>query len=98
MYKDLISYQLAENTSLEDLKKVAQQVVDSWMKKQPGFQKWEINSNSDGSYTDIVTWDSKEDADKATAAMANIPNAGAWYACYKEGSISSIKLTSLAKF
>jgi len=98
MYKDIITYELAENISETHLLKVAQQIVNDWMKKQAGFIKWEINSNSGNSYTDIVYWESKEAADKATVEMANIPNAGDWYACYKEGSISSIKLSEIANF
>jgi len=98
MYKDLISYQLADKVTIEQLKAIGGEIVESWMRKQPGFIKWEINSNADGSYTDIVTWESKEAADKATAEMANIPNAGRWYACYKEGTIASVKLTHIAEF
>ncbi len=98
MYKDIISYELAENVSQEHLVKVGQQIVNDWMKKLPGFIKWEIHSNSDGSFTDIVSWASKKDAEHATKEMANIPNAGDWYACYKEGSISSKNLNVLAEF
>lgn len=98
MYKDLISYELAENISEEQLLKVAGQIVNDWMKKQPGFISWEINQNSNGSYTDIVTWESKEAAKASEKDMVNIPNAGDWYACYKKGSISSQNLTSVATF
>ena len=44
MYKDIISYELAEGISEEHLLKVAEQVVDDWMKNQSGFINWEINS------------------------------------------------------
>lgn len=98
MYKDLITYELAENTTIKQLIKVAQQIVDDWMKNQDGFIKWEINTNNDDSYTDIVYWNSKGDAKKAEKEMVNIPNAADWYACYKEGSISSKNLTTLAAF
>ncbi|AWV97977.1 hypothetical protein [Arcticibacterium luteifluviistationis] len=98
MYKDLITYELAENISEEQLLKVAGQIVNDWMKKQPGFISWEINLNSNGSYTDIVTWESKETAKASEKDMVNIPNAGDWFACYKKGSISSQNLTSLVIF
>lgn len=98
MYKDIITYELAENVTKEQLLKVAGQIVKDWMKKQPGFISWEINTNSNGSYTDIVSWESKEAAKASEKDMVNIPNAGDWYACYKQGSISSQNLSSLAVF
>ena len=30
--------------------------------------------------------------------MVNIPNAGDWFSCYEEGSISSVNLTQVATF
>jgi hypothetical protein len=98
MYRDLISYKLAENITEEHLVKVAKQVVDNWMKKQPGFISWEININSTGSYTDIVTWQNKEVAKASEKKMGNIPNATEWFACYEKGSISSTNLTSITEF
>ena len=68
------------------------------MAKLNGFISWEINKGKDGSYTDIVNWETEADAKNATAEMANIPNAGDWYACYKEGSIKSQNLSSLVTF
>lgn len=98
MYKDVISYRLAENVSDDRLLKVASDVLESWMRQQPGFVKWEIHKESDGGYTDIVYWDSKDAAKNAEADMANIPNAGDWFSCYEEGSISSKNLYHLATF
>ncbi len=98
MYKDIISYELADDTSKEQLIKIAKQIVNDWMKNQVGFIKWEIHTNSDGSYTDIVHWKSQQDAKEAEKEMANIPNASDWYACYKEGTISSKNLTTIAEF
>jgi len=98
MYKDIITYELAENKTKEELINIAKQIVNDWMKNQIGFIKWEIHTNSDGSYTDIVTWKSKEDAKIAEKEMVNIPNASDWYGCYKEGTISSKNLITIAEF
>ncbi len=98
MYKDIISYELAENVSQEDLVKIAKQIVTDWMTKQPGFIKWEIHTNKDQSFTDIVYWRSEEDAKKAEKEMANIPNAAEWYGCYKPGTISSKNVKLVAAF
>ncbi len=97
MYKDIISYELGENVTEEHLINVAKRVQDEWMKNQAGFIKWEIHTNSDGSYSDIVSWKSKEDAKTAENDMVNIPNAAEWYGCYKEGTITSTNLTIVAE-
>ncbi|MFT5570425.1 MAG: hypothetical protein ACI9RP_002482, partial [Cyclobacteriaceae bacterium] len=52
----------------------------------------------DGSYTDIVYWKSKQDAKAAEKEMGNIPNAADWFGCYKEGTITSKNLTTIAEF
>jgi hypothetical protein len=98
MYKDIINYELAENVSMEQLIKIARDIVDSWMKNQTGFIKWDIHTHKDGSFTDIVYWENEEAAKLAEANMANIPNAGDWYGCYKEGSITSKNLSLVASF
>ena len=87
-----------KNIPQEHLIKFAKQIVNDRMKNQGGFIKWEITTNSDGSYTDIVYWKSMEDAKVAEKEMVNIPNAADWYACYKEGTISSKNLTTIATF
>lgn len=98
MYKDIITYKLAEGISEEHLLKVSKIIIDSWMSKLEGFIKWEIHTNNGGTYTDIVSWESKEVADNANKEMANIPNAHEWYACYKKGSISSENVNLIAEF
>ena len=98
MYKDIISYRLAKNVSEERLLDVASDVFRNWMSKQTGLIGWEIHRNDDGGYTDIVYWESKDDAKEAEADMRNIPNAKDWISCYEEGSISSRNLNQVAKF
>ena len=98
MYKDIISYKLAPDVSEAHLLKVANEIIKNWMKDLPGFIKWEIHKNNDGGYTDIVHWQSKEDAKKAEADMVNIPNANDWYSCYEKDSISAKGLSQIATF
>lgn len=98
MYKDIITYELSENISQDKLIKIAKQIVNDWMKTQEGFISWEIHTNSDGSYSDIVCWESKDAAILAEKEMVNIPNASDWYNCYKEGTISSKSFTTIAEF
>ena len=95
MYKDIISYKLAEGITEERLLKVASQIIKDWMSKLDGFIDWEITKNDAGEYTDIVHWTTKEAAKKAELEMGNIPNAMDWYSCYEQGSISSKNLTKI---
>ena len=98
MYKDIITYELAEGITRDHLIEVAQDIIENWMKNLSGFISWEIHNSEDGKYTDIVSWASKVDAKNAELEMMKIPNAGAWFACYKEGSIISTALKSVKKF
>ena len=98
MYKDMITYELADNISSAHLLNVAEQIANEWMKLHPGFIKWEIHTNNDGTYTDIVYWASEADAKTAEKDMANIPIASQWYGCYKQGSISSKNLHLMTAF
>ncbi|NCT55605.1 hypothetical protein GW755_02035 [bacterium] len=98
MYKDIISYKLAEGVTEKHLLDVASEIIKTWMSKQKGFIKWEINKNIEGGYTDFVYWESKEDADKSESDMVNIPNASDWFSCYKKGSISSKSVNQIAAF
>ena len=98
MYKDVISYKLGKNITEEHMLKVAADIIKNWMNSQPGFIKWDINKNSVGGYTDIVYWETEDDAKNAEAEMVNIPNASEWYSCYENDSISSQNLTQIASF
>lgn len=99
MYKDIISYELADGIDEVHLLQVSSEIIESWMSKQTGFIRWEINKNvNDNTYTDIVFWESKEDAKNSEQQMMNIPNAADWMACYKEGSINCLNIEELATF
>ncbi len=98
MYKDIITYKLADGVTEEHLLNIASQIIETWMRKQPGFIKWEIHKSNAGNYTDIVYWESKADAKTAEKEMANIPNANDWYACYENGSIESKNLEMIGTF
>lgn len=98
MYNDIITYQLAEGVSEEKLFSIAERIITDWMRNQAGFIKWEINKAADNTYKDIVYWESEADAKAAEKAMVSIPNASEWFACYKEGSISSQGMTRLKSF
>lgn len=99
MYKDIISYQLADGIDEQHLLNVASGIIESWMNKQPGFIQWEIHKNSkDNSYTDIVYWENQEAAKNSEKEMMNIPNASDWYACYKKDSINCLNLQQVGTF
>lgn len=97
-YKDIITYELAEEVTEEHLLKVAERVKNEWMKKQPGFISWEIHRNSNGEYVDIVYWESRETAKNAEKEMGNIPNGEEWMSCYQAGTIKSNNLHLAGSF
>ena len=72
MYKDIISYELADGIKQQHLLHVAGEIIKSWMSEKAA-----------------------KDSEKE---MMNIPNAGDWFACYKEGSINSQNLQQVGSF
>ena len=95
MYKDIISYTLAEWVTVEQLAAVAKKVLDDWMSKQEGFLGREINQDTDRQFVDIVSRASKDAADKANETMTDIPHAEQRYACYDMATISSSWVTQM---
>jgi len=98
MFKDIISYQLAEGKSTDDLHAVAVKVHKDWMQNQDGFLGWEINENADGTFTDIVSWENRAAADVANENMATMPHSAEWMSCYKMETVTSKRATQKFTF
>lgn len=97
MYKDIIQYRLADDATQEHLLGIASKIIDTRMSKLPWFVSREIHKDTEGDwYTDIVTWESASDAQAAETAMAEIPDAPEWYACYQMDSIRTTNIDQLA--
>ena len=97
MYIDVIEYELADGITEAMLQVAAADILETWMKQQPGFISWDINKKESG-YMDFVYWENKAAADAATQNMSDIPPDHAWLACYKPNSISTTKLTPVASY
>lgn len=95
MYKDCITYRLADGISESHLFQVARRIYTQWMKNQPWFVSREIHTNDDGTYTDIVTWDTMEHAKQSEQHMIDIPDADQRYVCYQADSIVSRHLNCI---
>jgi len=98
MYTDLISYQLADGVSEEQLREVCERVYREWMRDLPGFVKWEIHRAMDGTFTDVVRWESREYAKASEEKMSEVPNLKEWQACYDMESIKNKQLSRVIKF
>jgi len=99
MIIDVITYKLAEGVTDVMLQSAASDISDTWMKKQPGFIKWEINKSPDGeSFKDLVYWKSLEAAEAATKAMSEIPQDHPWLKCYDMSTVKATKVTKVMTF
>ena len=99
MYIDIISYKLAETIDESKLREAAQDILEIWMKKQPGFLKWEINQNADkDGYQDFVYWQDEASAKAAQERMSDIPPDHPWLACYDMSTISSKAVNQIMTF
>lgn len=55
----------------------ANDAVDLWLAKQPGFRGRQLSVAGDGTYVDIVWWTDRDSAEAAAAAFPGVPEAGA---------------------
>lgn len=97
MYTDFIQYRLAAGITQDTLLAAAKDVLESWMKNQPGFISWEIHKlSTEGDFLDTVRWESHEAAKLAEKAMqTDLPAENPWFACYDFTSIVSTNGTLL---
>ncbi len=99
MYIDLIRYNLAAGITSDMLRDAAENILESWMKKQPGFIRWEITCIEEGKpCLDLVYWKDQASAEAATKNMGQIPPDHPWLACYDMTSITSEKTSQLFVF
>lgn len=95
MYSDFIQYKLADGITEDQLLQAAENIVESWMSKQPGFVGWQINKIADNEFIDVVQWESQAAAKAAEANMKDIPQDDPWFACYDVQSIISKSATEV---
>jgi len=63
---ELVQYKLKPDKLEEDFKATFEQVLKNFLEKQPGFKKpWEIFKSTEDVWTEIVRWETREDAKKA---------------------------------
>lgn len=73
-----------EGSFMEEAKKFH----DSWLAKQPGFQKRVTLKSPEGEWVDILWWDSMEDAKATAEKVMQEPSAGAWFGMMDESTVS----------
>lgn len=95
MFVDIISYRLALGTSREDMLHAAGSILETWMKKQEGFLRWDIGEAKNGEYIDLVFWKDESSAQKAEQNMKEIPGDHPWLHCYEMSSIQSQKIKQI---
>jgi len=63
---ELVQYKLKSGANEVDFLRTLKPVLDNFLEKQQGFLKpWEIFVAEDGTWTEVVRWDSMENAQKA---------------------------------
>ena len=62
-----ISYKLAKDVSAQDFLLASEKVNGDFMSKQKGYISWKVLVDGD-MWADLLTWETKEDAQNAMAA------------------------------
>jgi len=95
-----VSYQLKAGVNLEEFVK-ANEAISNWAKTQPGFQYRSLSQQEDGSWLDLVFWQSKEQAEAAMAKSQQEPLFGSFMEYVQEGTIdmghNKIHLSAMAE-
>ena len=66
---DLVTYRLARGTGQGQAFIDANAAVNDWLKRQPGFVSRHLAEREDGSYLDIVFWQTHADALAASTKL-----------------------------
>ena len=62
-----ISYKLAKDVPVQDFLLASEKVYNDFMSKQKGYKSWKVLVDGD-MWADLLTWETKEDAESAMAA------------------------------
>ena len=62
-----ITYKLAKDVSAQDFLLASEKVNNNFMSKQKGYISWKVLVDGD-MWADLLTWETKEDAENAMAA------------------------------
>ena len=62
---EIVHFKLVEGANSDNFAKSAE-IISEWAKSQKGFQYRSLNVNDAGEWTDIVYWDSLENAQAAS--------------------------------
>ena len=65
---EITSFRLVQGLGLKDFI-AANQDIDLWLRKQPGFQWRRIGMRPDGYVVDVLLWSSAEDAHRSASGI-----------------------------
>ncbi len=66
-------FQLKKKVSEKELLKASDDLQQNFLQKQAGFIRRELLKKSEGSYVDILWWQTKKDAEKASDQVMQHP-------------------------
>lgn len=83
---ETVSYKLAGGVARDDFLG-ANDAMTSWLSRQSGFQYRSLSQKEDGSWLDIVYWNTKEEADKAGVSFRQEMTATDFFMMVDPGSL-----------
>ena len=83
---ETVSYKLAAGVANDAFLK-ASEVMTRWVSRQSGLQYRSLSQKDDGSWLDIVYWNTKEDAEKAGESFRQEMIATDFYMMIDPGSV-----------
>ena len=68
---EMVTFKIIANCTPEAFA-AACEPVNAWVRTQPGFQSRTVSCNEEGTWFDVVLWDSAETAHTAAAKMMSV--------------------------
>ena len=98
---ELCTFKLNEGSDTSDFE-ASNKEVDAWINQQEGFKYRSLSQKEDGSWIDIVYWDSMAAAQKAGESFMSVLGTSKFMALIDQESVcmnhSAVKFEALAEY
>jgi len=95
---EIAQFKLAAGVSEKDFLREAEAVQKNFLEKQSGYIDRELLKDKDGGWTDILHWNSMEEAQKAAEVMMSDPGAQGFMQKIDPSSVKMLHLELIKKY
>jgi hypothetical protein len=79
-------FKLATGVSEDTMLRAADSVHDNFLRKQPGFVRWELLRGKDGKWVNLLYWKNQASVDQAMPKVEKSPACSAYFKCMADSA------------